>query len=138
MHKAPWTIEWSDALSMKNPEIDAEHKYFIELVNEFNSEVTNKHHNKAEIVRIMAAILEDAVLHFANEELLFTENGYPLAVEHAEFHAQLLTSLNQILRQIQASDYSQEWVELGLEIKNQLINHILNHDTQYIEYLRTE
>ncbi|TLS66168.1 hypothetical protein FEF65_11285 [Mariprofundus erugo] len=138
MRNTPWTIEWSDELSMHNQEIDAEHKHFIQMVNEFNHEVTSKQHDKNEIVRIMGFILEDAAVHFANEELLFVENHFPLAMEHAEIHEQLLNKLEGVLKELKASNYSQEWVDLGGEIKNALIDHILNHDTQYIDYLRTE
>lgn len=138
MQDAPRTIEWSDELSMHNWEIDAEHRHFIRMVNEFNDEAASEHPDKAEIERIMGFILEDAVLHFANEEQLFAEHHFPLAQEHAEIHGVLLDTLRQVLQQIRQSDQSSEWLELGMAIRDQLLSHILNHDTQYIEYLRTD
>ncbi len=57
MGNSPWTIEWTDALSVSNPEIDAEHQHFIKLVNELNGEIGTRR-DKSEIQRIMGLILE--------------------------------------------------------------------------------
>ena len=136
MKSTPWKIEWSDALSMLNPQIDAEHKHFFALVNELNGAIIDRL-DKAEIEHIMNLILEDAVAHFAHEERLFAELRYPRAQEHARLHTELINILQQALKKIQQTEFSRVWIETGLDIKNQLVEHVLNEDTQYIDYLRT-
>jgi len=134
----PWKIEWSNALSMSNPEIDAEHRHFIKLVNKLNGEIRSQQRDKAVIEQIMKLILKDAIAHFSHEERLFAEKNYPAAQEHTQIHSELISKLKQALEEIQNTDFSKEWVEKGLAIKSLLVDHVLNVDTQYIEYLRTE
>ena len=133
----PWKIEWSDALSMSNPQIDAEHKHFFALVNKLNRAI-NDRRDKAEIERIMNLILEDAVAHFAHEEQLLAERGYPRAQEHARLHAELINTFQQALKKIQQTEFSRMWIYTGLGIKTRLVEHVLIEDARYIAYLRTE
>ncbi|NWF37491.1 bacteriohemerythrin [Mariprofundus sp. KV] len=138
MDVSPWRIEWSDELSMSNAEIDAEHRNFIRLVNELNSEIMSQQRDKAVVERIMKQMLDDAIAHFAHEERLFIEKLYPAREEHAQLHAELISKFRQALEEIHATEFSRLWIETGLEIRSLLINHVLFEDTQYIEYLRAE
>jgi len=138
MSKATWKIEWSDALSMANPEIDAEHRHFIELVNTLNSAIIDQRHNQADIEHIMNLILEDAIAHFSNEERLFAEKDFPGAQRHTRIHAALISRFRQVLADIHNSGSGREWVDAGLTIKHLLVNHIVIEDAKYMEYLRTE
>ena len=137
MGNSPWAIEWSDALSMSNPEIDAEHQHFIKLVNELNGAIIARQ-DKSDIQRIMGLILEDAIAHFSHEERLFIEKNYPAAQEHTQIHSELIDKFRQANKDIQNTEFGAEWIETGLAIKGLLVDHVLNEDTRYIEYLRTE
>jgi hemerythrin len=121
---------------MSNSEIDAEHQHFIKLVNELNGAFVDRL-DKAEVERIMNLILDDAIAHFAHEERLFVERGFPGAQKHKLIHAFLLNKFSQAMREFQRTEYSRVWIDTGLTIKNLLLRHILDVDTQYIEYLRT-
>jgi len=138
METALWKIEWSDALSMSNPEIDAEHKRFIKLVNDLNSEIMSQQRDKAIVEQIMGSILKDAIAHFSHEERLFAKHSYPEAEEHAQIHTELVSKFEQALKEIQATEFGNVWVQAGLDIKNLLVDHVVNEDTKYIEYLKTE
>ena len=137
MQSTRWKIEWSDELSMSNLQIDAEHKHFFALVNKLNRAINNRR-DKAEIVHIMNLVLEDAVAHFAHEERLLAELGYPRAQEHAQLHAELVNTFRQSLEKIQRTEFSRVWIYTGLAIKTRLVEHVLIEDTRYIAYLRTE
>jgi hemerythrin-like metal-binding protein len=138
MNTSPWIIEWSDALSMSNPEIDAEHQHCIGLVNQLNKKILSQQQDKAVIEHIMGLILMDAVAHFAHEERLFVENNYPAAQEHAQIHSEAINKFKQALKEIQSTNIRAVWVKEGVGIKNLLVAHLLNEDTKYIEYLQTE
>jgi len=135
---SPFKIVWSDALSMSNPEIDAEHQNFIHLVNKLNTEIISQKRDKAVVEQIMNRIMKDAIAHFSHEEHLFAEKEYPDAEEHTKIHSELITKFEQALKVIQNSDFGEVWIKAGLEIKALLVEHVLNEDTKYIEYLRTE
>ena len=138
MGTKPWGTEWADALSMSNPEIDAEHKHFIDLVNKLNAEIASQGRDKDNILRIMDLILDDARAHFAHEERLFKEKAYPKAQEHSQIHTRLIAELEQGLKDIRNTDLIKRWVEIGLATETALVSHMVDEDTQYIEYLRTD
>ncbi len=137
MDESVWSITWSDDLSMHNPDIDDEHKQFIELVNQLNYTILDRE-SKETILDIMHKILAHSELHFASEERLFSEKNFPLAEEHTQTHTQLIATFKRILAEIEKSPFSKEWIQLGLNIKNALVDHVLLEDVKYIQYLRTD
>lgn len=127
-------IEWSDSLSMGHPGIDAEHRHFIALVNQLNLAILDRK-EKSEIEHIMHAIEEDARSHFDHEDRLLAACGFPLALEHAQIHRQLITNLQQAMETLHRAEFEREWLTLGLDIKSLLLSHLLSVDRQYIDYL---
>ena len=127
--KPIWRLDWNESLSMYIPEIDAEHQHFIRLVNELNEAIIGRM-NKKLIKSRMRAILDDAAMHFAHEEAVFKEWGYP----DAEEHAQIISFLNEIMESVDHGKMAHGWLEAGLEMKQVLIQHILNEDMKYRDY----
>ena len=130
---SPWRLEWTDELSVCIPEIDAEHQHFIQLINELNEAIIARI-DLTEIKKLMQAILDDAVAHFAHEEALFKEWGYPAAEEHANKHAQILLAMREIMGRFEHDGVEYEWVDAGLQVKDTLIEHLLTEDMKYRDY----
>lgn len=131
--ETPWRLEWNEGLSMHIPEIDAEHQRFIRLVNALNEAIVGRM-AVAEIGKRMRALLEDAAEHFAHEEALFREWGYPQADEHALKHAQIMSALRGIMEDFEHGRTEYEWIEAGLQIKQVLVEHLLTEDMKYRDY----
>jgi hemerythrin-like metal-binding protein len=132
-----WALEWNEGLSVFIPEIDAEHKYFLKLVNELNSAISQRR-AVAEVVACMQAILDNAEAHFAHEERLFVQSAYPKAAEHAAEHARLLRQLDEIRRQIEHGGVEFALIEAGLKVKAALVGHLLADDMQYRNYFQSQ
>lgn len=132
----PWRLEWSEALSVGIPEIDAEHQHFILLVNQLNEAIIERMEME-EIRKRMQLILEDALVHFAHEEVLFREWGYPDADKHAIRHAQIMKALSEIMGNFERGGVDYEWIEAGLKVKEALIEHLLNEDMKYRDFRRS-
>jgi hemerythrin-like metal-binding protein len=115
------------------PEIDAEHQHFIILVNVLNRAIVGRM-GVVEIRKRMQAIVDDAVAHFAHEEALFKEWGYPAAEEHAQKHAQILHAMREIMGRFERDGVEYEWVDAGLQVKDTLIEHLLAEDMKYRDY----
>ncbi len=130
---SPWRLEWSDELSVYIPEIDAEHKHFILLVNELNEAIARRMAVE-QIKNRMRTILDDAATHFAHEEALFNEWGYPEAGEHAKKHAQITMALREIMGSFEHGGLDCELIEAGLKVKEALIEHLLTEDMKYRDY----
>ena len=129
---SPWRLEWSDDLSVYIPELDAEHKHFIQLINEFNEAITQQM-DIAEIEKRMQAILDDAGAHFYHEETLFRQWGYPDTEAHAQKHAKILIELSRIMGET-VSGVEYVCIEVGLKLKKILIGHLLSEDMKYRDY----
>lgn len=129
----PWRLAWADELSVFIPEIDAEHKHFIMLVNELNAAIISRL-GIEEIKRCMRAILDDAVVHFAHEEKLFKEWDYPDAHQHAQSHAEAIEYFQRIIDGFKHDGTDYEWIDAGLKVKNALICHLLAEDMKYRDY----
>lgn len=131
----PWRLEWTEGLSVFIPEIDAEHRHFIQLVNELNETIARR--MDAGVVKAcMRAIQDDAVAHFGHEEALFRKWGYPGADDHARIHAQITLALQAIMEHLERGMTEYECVEAGLAVKNTLIEHLLNADMRYRDYFQ--
>jgi hemerythrin-like metal-binding protein len=129
----PWRLEWNEGLSMHIPELDAEHRRFIRLVNDLNEAIAGRM-EVAEVRKRMRAILDDAAAHFAHEEVLFREWGYPEADEHALKHVQIMSALHGIMANFERGGTEYEWIEAGLQIKQVLVEHLLSEDMKYRDY----
>lgn len=129
----PWRLEWSQELSVHIPEIDAEHKHFIELINALNEAIAERM-SLSEVRKRMQDVLDDAVAHFDHEEVLFIEWGYPDAEQHAREHAAAAEIFVTIMKRIEKSEQDYEWVEAGLQVKQLLVAHLLNEDMKYRDY----
>jgi hemerythrin-like metal-binding protein len=132
MQKLTCTIAWNDEMSVGIPEIDADHKNFILLINDFNWSITGGN-NPDVIKQRLHLIIDDAVQHFAHEERLFKEWQYINLEDHAKTHANVLKKLNEIMSNFTPYGHDTGWVTAGLEIKNILINHMMTDDMKYME-----
>jgi hemerythrin len=130
---SPWRLEWNEKLSMGIPEIDAEHQNFILLVNKLNEAIVGRK-DVEQIKYCMQSILIDAAKHFAHEEALFKQWGYPGTEEHAKKHAQVVLAMNNIMEHFERGGVDYEWIEAGLKVKEALINHLLHEDMKYRDY----
>lgn len=135
MKRPTWTMSWNDVMSVGIPEIDADHKHFIDLINELNRSITDGK-DPAEIKKRLQIIVEDAERHFSQEERLFSEWQYPGTEAHAIKHAHVLKMLNAIMENFVPYGADSGWINAGLRIRDILIEHILSDDMTYAEFYR--
>jgi hemerythrin-like metal-binding protein len=130
-------LKWNVGLSMDIPEIDAEHQHFILLVNKLNEAIVARLDVEA-VKYCMQSILMDAARHFAHEEALFNQWGYPDAEEHAKKHAEVTRALDGIMGHFGSGGFDDEWIEAGLQVKEALIAHMLDEDMKYRDFCRAK
>lgn len=133
LESVPWKLEWTEAISVCIPEIDAEHQHFIQLVNDLNEAIIARM-DIAEIKQRMRLLQEDAVLHFAHEEALFRQWHYSDAEVHAQKHAQAVQFLDGVMAGFSQTKTEYEWIETALKVKQVLCEHILKEDLKYRDF----
>ncbi len=133
MEKAPWHVGWSEDLSVGIPEIDAEHRTCLSLVDELNGAIIDRGH-KQDIERICAALVLDAAHHFGHEERLLAELGYPEASHHAQLHKELTAKIAAAIEQLRSTEQGRYWAGAALSIKSALLDHLLQEDMKFRDY----
>jgi len=79
-------LQWSSALSLGVPDLDAAQRELFDRVDRLLDSML--HGDRGEAGPLAAYLREHVVLHFAAEEQLMSDLGYPEAANHtAEHHA---------------------------------------------------
>jgi hemerythrin len=130
-------IEWDEALSVQNDEIDGQHKKWIEIHNRLHEVLISGNMSNIDKIGVetLQAILEYARYHFKFEEDYLKRIDYPGLVEHRRLHKDFDTRAYASYREILAGQ-----VVLNSEIlkvmKNWLLEHILHEDQKYRRFLQ--
>ena len=120
-------------MSVGIPQIDADHKHFIVLINQLNKAIRERMPQE-DIRQVLQLIIVDAEQHFAREERYFAEWHYPDVENHTKLHQQALNTLRDIMAASVAYGFDAEWIAAGLKIKQTLIEHILEEDSKYAQF----
>ena len=80
---------WDKKYEVGHARIDSEHRTFLELVTSFSDKIAQRASDEY-LLRQLGEIATYADFHFASEESLMEECGYPDKARHARLHAALL------------------------------------------------
>jgi len=78
--------KWEPYMEMGHPEIDAQHKRLIAEINKLCKELDNKEPDAERIKGHIKFLLAYAVEHFATEEKVMKDIGYPGFLNHYNIH----------------------------------------------------
>ena len=114
--------------------IDNQHREMIERVNQVADGVAKRDHGDA-LQEMLESIILFAIEHFAFEEQLMVEHGFPGKDKHIEEHFRLVQQLNKLIEEylytptknkaLLASAFLTDWAE----------QHILQADKELGEFL---
>lgn len=125
-------VEWSDELSVKIEEIDAQHQVLVDLVNEMH-EAIHQRHGSDVVMEILAKLADYTRIHFAVEESLMRILHYPGYEEHKAEHAELIDHLKELQEKVRTGKTAIGF-ELMHFLKVWLTKHILGSDMEYADY----
>jgi len=126
-------VEWKDRLSIGVPEIDAEHRYLIALVNNLFEKY---HSNKLEanLAKVFVHLINYTNKHFKNEESLMRAAGYPFLEEHKRQH-EILEDTTSDLAEMFLSGEQNISLDTVKFLKNWVIDHVLLEDKKLAAFL---
>lgn len=125
-------IRWDGSLAMGLPEIDLEHKTFVELLGALESAVLER--RGAEFISEAYRGLKDYITyHFAHEKRCFDEFGcYPDAAKHLAAHAEFERYVQETKYRF-LDDADAAAAELVRGMYDWLAKHIGSMDREYHE-----
>src|SRR5208337_1398784 len=124
---------WSEKYSVNVREIDEQHKRLIGLVSQLHTAMSQGKGKEA-LDKILKELIQYTRTHFAAEERLLKDNGYPEYEVHKAKHYSMTQKVAGIYR-----DYQDGKATITFEVMNFLENwvdkHIMGTDKLYGAFL---
>lgn len=131
---------WDDAYSVGNAAIDAQHRKMIDILNHLHGLLNHEtlHDPDEEAGEVFDELAEYVVTHFAYEEDLMVEAGYPeqKVAEHKRQHESLLGRVQEAMLAYQDGDSEALAELLPYLYGDWLIEHICHSDKDYSSHLQ--
>lgn len=130
-------LVWNEKLETGIQLMDNQHKYWLFLMNKLHDAV-QENIDKTLIEKIFSGMLDYTRIHFADEERLLFENGYPDYDAHKKLHDNFIEQLEELRKRLQQGQLS-DW-QSTLEIINLMSKwfreHIRKADQKYAAFLK--
>jgi hemerythrin-like metal-binding protein len=126
-------FQWDDSLSVGISEIDRQHKQLVEMISKLNDEM-RQGKGKEILERILAGMVNYALMHFETEEKYFLTYGYADSESHKKVHCAFVEKVSAFKDQftsgrkgmtIEVMDFLMEWLQ----------KHIKGEDKKYAPFL---
>jgi hemerythrin-like metal-binding protein len=125
-------FEWDEKFSVHIPQMDAQHRQIIELLDAFRK-CAQSSESRQLAPAAMEPLNQYAQRHLRREELVLRVRGYPEYAAHAAEHAVYLKKVALLQAQLERRDIS-------IRITNFLTGwwkyHILHSDQEYARFFR--
>lgn len=132
-------FRWHDHYAIGHDTVDTQHRKLIDIINNLHSLLNNENldHPGDGAARVFDQLAEYVVMHFAYEEQLMADAGYPIekVVEHKMQHNLLLGRVQQVVHAYEEGDKEVLEELLPFLYGDWLIEHICHSDRDYAEYL---
>jgi hemerythrin-like metal-binding protein len=128
-------ITWSSSYSVQVSQMDGEHQRLVGIINKLYGAM-RAGRGKEAIGSILGELIDYTKNHFAHEERLMQETGFPGLEEQRRAHGNLLSRVSEIEKKFKAGEVlSQEVMSF---LKDWLSNHIQKEDKQYGPHLNSK
>ncbi|CAD5106388.1 bacteriohemerythrin [Zestomonas carbonaria] len=125
-------LVWQNDLNTGITVIDNQHKRIVEMINQLHDAQSG--HGGRAVGEVIEELVDYTQSHFAFEETLMEDAGYPLTRAHKKVHELFVRRVNDYrLRFSAGEDITQELRDM---LARWLFNHIRNEDAGYAETVR--
>lgn len=129
-------FEWNDAYSVNITTVDSQHKKLFRLAGDLHRAMLAGA-VKTRLFQHLESLAQYTLVHFAYEERLMQEAGYPELAAHKAEHEELA----QRVREFQ-KDFEEGRIATGITLlqflKGWLQNHIKESDSKYAPYVKAK
>lgn len=125
-------IQWTQQLSVSVPEMDDQHKQWIELINRLDQAVCDGRGNDV-VDTLVADLRAFTQWHFRDEEALLDRSGYPDTAAHKALHRAFLEQVDSLDRAAGLKSY--KTTQILKLIQGWLVQHVTTHDKRYGDHI---
>jgi hemerythrin len=115
-------VYWNEGLAIGVASIDAQHRELFDRVAQFEAAL-----ERSDVTAVSDAfdfLRSYAAIHFADEERLMGEGGFPAQEEHRAEHREFTARLDALVREHRANGAN---AFLGLRARNWIVVWLLDH-----------
>ena len=127
-------IEWTDELKLGIKEIDDQHYYLVQLINDFYSNI-KQDPNSDLLPDILQKMKNYAIFHFRAEEGFLVKCNYPEIERHISEHEQYINKIEEIEAKLKR-DHMVLTYNVILYLKEWINGHIKVSDRAYVDCLK--
>ncbi len=132
----PREFAWNDEMTTGVSEIDVQHKYLVNFINELGYSI-NKSHDPEDVVKVLKVMKFYAEWHFGKEEECMQRYHCAIANKNKKAHTVFVEKLLEHQKEYEKSGGSSELAHrIHEDLANWIINHIMTLDTQLYPYTR--
>lgn len=115
--------DWDDKYLLGIPMIDAQHKKLVKLINALYDIATGDEATyKLQMSKVLKALTDYTIYHFADEEQFMTKYGYHSTDTHKIAHTSFINEIHAQIRRLGTGDQKE-----GLHLYQYLINWLYMH-----------
>lgn len=131
------SIIFDESLKTGNELIDGQHQELINRVNKL-TEALDTSKDKVVAVQTLHFLMEYVDFHFADEEKLQAEAGYPELAAHKELHDGFKKSVDELLEMLEEEEGPSEAfvAAVNKNVVDWLMNHIQICDKKVAEFVK--
>jgi len=126
-------VTWNDSLTIGVQEIDAQHKNLVSVLNQLHLAMSQGH-GKDVMGTTLNSLVSYTRAHFAAEERIMRQNGYPDIAAHKKEHEALTEKVLTFQH-----DFDAGRVGMGVDVMQflgtWLKEHIRGSDRKYVPFL---
>jgi len=126
-------LRWIPELDLGIPEIDKQHRRICDYVNQLDK--IRRSPDQDKLAEVIGDVVDYTMSHFAFEEGLMEDAGYPFAAPHKRVHQLVTRKIGDLKARFdQGEDVAEELHGL---LSRWLFNHIRNDDRGYLDAAST-
>lgn len=127
--------DWSPKYTVHHPVLDEHHHTLFKLVDQLSEAILEKKENEI-IGEVLNSLVDYTKMHFAAEERLMQQVGYPGLLQHKEAHGRLVAQVQELQRRFQKGDSAVTAEITQFLMTDWLVRHILGMDELYAPYFK--
>lgn len=133
---------WKEHYRVGADLIDNQHQELFKRVSSFIKAVQTKapwEERKAEVLATLEFMQHYVIIHFADEEALQKEIGYPAADQHTEIHENFKAEVGAFADKIEQEGLDEQGVqEFAARVMTWLIMHVAGEDQKIGQFMREQ
>lgn len=131
-------LDWSDKFSTDIVSIDRQHQELLYMTQSLLSILGDADVPVAEKQAAFQSLVDHALAHFAYEEQVMVNIGYPQIKQHIQEHEELRQEIATMRESVMRGEEVEDWKGLVSLVQVWVLRHIVHSDTLFREHIQRD